>query len=90
MIVRVLGDGQYELPEGLEAEFERLDNHLIAHVEDGDEEAFRRELAELVALVRQSSELPDDDFRPSDAVLPSPNASLADVQELLAEEQATS
>ncbi|HWD71315.1 MAG TPA: hypothetical protein VG779_02200 [Actinomycetota bacterium] len=90
MIVRVLGDGQYELPEGLEAEFERLDNHLVAHVEDGDEEAFRRELAELVALVQKGSELPDDDFRPSDAVLPSPNASLADVQELLAEEQAGS
>jgi len=87
MIVRVLGDGQYELPEGLEAEFERLDNHLVAHVEDGDEEAFRRELAELVALVRQGSELPDDDFRPSDAVLPSPHSSLEDVRELLAEDQ---
>ena len=87
MIVRVLGDGQYDLPEGLEAEFERLDNHLIAHVEDGDEEAFRRELAELVALVQQGSELPHDDFRPSDAVLPSPQSSLEDVRELLAEDQ---
>ena len=90
MIVRILGDGQYELPENRESEFERLDNHLIAHVEDGDEEAFRRELAELVVIVQQGSELPDDDFRPSDAVLPSPNASLADVQELLSEEQANS
>ena len=87
MIVRVLGDGQYDLPEGLEAEFERLDNHLIAHVEDGDEEAFRKELAELVGLVRQGSELPHDDFRPSDAVLPSPQSSIEDVRELLAEDQ---
>jgi hypothetical protein len=90
MIVRILGDGQYELPEKMESEFERLDNHLVAHVEDGDEEAFRRELAELVVIVKQGSELPDDDFRPSDAVLPSPNASLADVQELLSEEQSNS
>jgi len=88
MIVRILGDGQYELPENMGSEFERLDNHLIAHVEDGDEEAFRRELAELIGIVQQGSEVPDDDFRPSDAVLPSPNASLADVQELLSEEQA--
>jgi hypothetical protein len=87
MIVRVLGDGQYELPEGVEAEFERLDNHLIAHVEDGDEEAFHKELAELIALVQQGSELPDDDFRPSDAVLPSPHSSIDDVRELLAEDQ---
>ena len=90
MIVRILGDGQYELPENMESEFEKLDNHLVAHVEDGDEEAFRRELAALVDIVQQGSELPHDDFRPSDAVLPSPNASLADVQELLAEEQAGS
>ena len=90
MIVRILGDGQYELPENMESEFERLDNHLIAHVEDGDEEAFRRELAELIGIVQQGSEVPDDDFRPSDAVLPSPNASLADVQELLSEDQANS
>jgi hypothetical protein len=87
MIVRILGDGQYELPESMESEFERLDNHLIAHVEDGDEESFRKELAELVGIVQQGSALPDDDFRPSDAVLPSPDASLADVQELLSEEQ---
>jgi hypothetical protein len=90
MIVRILGDGQYELPENMEPEFERLDNHLIAHVEDGDEEAFRKELAELVGIVQQGSALPDDDFRPSDAVLPSPDASLADVQELLSEEQTNS
>ena len=89
MIVRILGDGQYELPENMESEFERLDNHLIAHVEDGDEDAFRRELAELVVIVQQGSELPDDDFRPSDAVLPSPHATLADVQELLSEEQSS-
>jgi hypothetical protein len=90
MIVRILGDGQYELPESMESEFERLDNHLIAHVEDGDEEAFRKELSELVGIVQQGSVLPDDDFRPSDAVLPSPHASLADVQELLSEEQTNS
>ena len=52
MIVRILGDGQYELPENMESEFERLDNHLVAHVEDGDEEAFRKELADLVGIVR--------------------------------------
>ena len=90
MIVRILGDGQYELPEALEPEFERLDNHLIAHVEDEDEERFTKDLAELVNLVRQGSELPADDFRPSDAVLPSPDASLAEVRELLAEDQAGS
>ena len=86
MIVRVLGDGQYELPEAQEAEFERLDNHLIAHVEDEDEERFRSDLAELVSLVRQGSELPNDDFRPSDAVIPDPASSLADIKALLEEE----
>jgi hypothetical protein len=90
MIVRILGDGQYKIPENLCADFDRLDDALVAHVEAGDEEAFQRDLAALVDLVRQGAELSDDDFRPSDAVLPSPNASLADVRELLAEEQPSS
>jgi hypothetical protein len=90
MIVRILGDGQYELPESLGPEFERLDNHLVAHVEAGEEELFQRDLAELIELVRRAPELGTDDFRPSDAVLPSPDATLADVRELLAEEPSAS
>ena len=87
MIVRILGDGQYDVPESLSADFERVDSALVHHVEAGDEAAYHRDLAELVALVQQGEPLGDDDFRPSDAVVPNPAATLAELQELLEQEQ---
>jgi hypothetical protein len=88
MIVRILGDGQYELDD-LEAEdFTSLDDALGRHVEDGDEEAYRRDLDSLLDYVRRNgTALGDEDFRPSDQVLPDPSASLAEVKALLEDEQ---
>ena len=89
MIVRVLGDGQYELDDVEAGEFTTLDDALAQHVDDGDEEAYRRDLAALLDYVhRNGTAMSDDDFRPSDQVLPDPSASLAEVKALLEEEHA--
>lgn len=87
MIVRVLGDGQYDVSEDRAAEFERLDNNLIAALEAGDAEAYHNDLHDLIDLVRQGTPIAHDDFLPSDAVVPDPSSSMADVKALL-EEQA--
>lgn len=87
MIVRILGDGQYELPEDVDQEFVDLDDLLITHVEAGDEAAFQRDLSAIIALVHQGSRLPDDDIQPSDGVVPDVGATLADIRKLLAEDQ---
>jgi hypothetical protein len=90
MIVRILGDGQYEVSDSEQARFDELDHALVVHVESGDDAAFHRDLAELVDLVRtKGAELPEDELAVSDAVLPSPTATLAEVKELLAEDQQT-
>lgn len=90
MIVRILGDGQYDLPDGTDSEFQKLDQALVEHVNAGDEAAYHRDLSELIKLVRsQGSELPEDDLSPSDLVLPDPTASLEEVRALLAEDQHT-
>ena len=91
MIVRVLGDGQYELDDVEADEFTNLDEALARHVEEGDEEAYRRDLDSLLDYVhRNGTTVSDDDFRPSDQVLPDPSASLAEVKALLEEEHAGS
>jgi PspA-Associated protein len=91
MIVRILGEGQYELDDVEAGEFTRLDDALGRHVEEGDEEAYRRDLAALLEYVhRNATTLGDDDFRPSDQVLPDPSSSLAEVKALLEEEHAGS
>ena len=91
MIVRVLGDGQYELDDVEANEFTNLDEALARHVEEGDEEAYRRDLDSLLDYVhRKGTAVSDDDFRPSDQVLPDPASSLAEVKALLEEEHAGS
>jgi len=87
MIVRILNEGQFDLGDDDIAEFNRLDDELVKHVERGDEPAFQRDLTAMADLVRtEGTELPDDDLRPSDLVLPNPHATLEEVRALLSEE----
>jgi hypothetical protein len=87
MIVRILGEGQLEVPETALDELNALDADLVTACEAGDDAAFSAALATLLARTRElGSALPDDHLEPSELVLPSSDASLAEVAELLGEE----
>ncbi|HEY6622986.1 MAG TPA: hypothetical protein VIX85_04080 [Acidimicrobiales bacterium] len=85
MIVRILGEGQFSVPDKHRSELEGLDNTLLEAVEAGNEAAFAVALGAAVAEVRRvGMVLPDDEFSPSDLVLPFVDASLSETRELLA------
>lgn len=87
MIVRVLEEGQYEVADEVLESLNQFDDEVVAAVEAGDETRFARGLAELVGRIRASgTKLPDDYLGPSDFVLPSADASLEEVREMLSEE----
>ena len=87
MIVRILGEGQRRIDEGALDGLNSLDEDLVAAVEAGDEDRFATALSALLGQVRQlGTPIPDDDIVPSDLVLPSSDASLAEVRELLGDE----
>ncbi|MCJ0868157.1 hypothetical protein [Streptomyces sp. AP-93] len=84
MIVRIMGEGQVELADSHFTELNTLDDELLAEMESGDEEGFRRTLGELLAAVRRLGEpLPDEALEPSELILPAPDASLGEVREML-------
>jgi hypothetical protein len=84
MIVRILGNGQVDVPDAASDELNVIDERLSAAVEAGDETGFRAALADLLTRVRAlGSPLPADRLVPSDFVLPSPDADLAEVRGLL-------
>ena len=90
MIVRVLGEGQYELDEAQAAQLAPLDAALTATVERGDAGDFRKALAAAIAKVRSAgSAVAPDSLAASDVILPSPDASLDEVRKLLAEDGIT-
>jgi hypothetical protein len=86
MIVRILGEGQYSVPDGERSALEALDSTVADAVDSGDDESFTPALAALTAAVRRLGEpLADDDFAPSDLVIPFPDATLEETKGLLAD-----
>jgi hypothetical protein len=84
MIVRILGEGQLELPESAAEELNRLDAALESAVERNDEAAFRPALAAVLAKVRQvGTPAEADDLRPSELIIPQQDASMDEVRKLL-------
>ncbi|GGR66065.1 MULTISPECIES: PspA-associated protein PspAA [Streptomyces] len=87
MIVRIMGEGQVRVEDAHLAELNRLDDELLAEMESGDEDGFRRTLTALLDAVRRlGTPLPDDALEPSDLILPSPDATLEEVRELLTDD----
>lgn len=87
MIVRILGEGQLEVPDSAVAELNQLDSALEVAVERNDEAAFGPALAALLAKVRDVGSPTDaDDLRPSELIIPQPDATMAEVRKLLTDE----
>ena len=87
MIVRIMGEGQVRLADSHLTELNKLDDVLLAEMELGDGPGFRRTLHLLLGRVRDLGEpLPDEALDPSDLILPSPDATLEEVREMLGDD----
>jgi hypothetical protein len=87
MIVRIGGEGQFEVPDEHLGELNRLDDDLAKAVDAGDEAQFKTALEALLASVRTvGRELPADWIGPSELVLPSPDSTIEEVREVLGDE----
>jgi hypothetical protein len=87
MIVRILGEGQLEVPESAVAELNHLDSDLEAAVERNDEPAFEAALHTLLARLREVGSPADPDtLEPSGLIVPQQDATMAEVRKLLTDE----
>ncbi|MET8243404.1 hypothetical protein ABZV31_02570 [Streptomyces sp. NPDC005202] len=87
MIVRIMGEGQVRLADSHLTELNKLDDELLAEMERGDGPGFRRTLQALLSKVCELGEpLPDDFLEPSELILPSPDATLEEVRDLLSDD----
>ncbi|MDF3147805.1 MULTISPECIES: hypothetical protein [unclassified Streptomyces] len=87
MIVRIMGEGQVKLSDSHLPALNKLDDELLVEMENGDGPGFRRTLDALLSKVRDLGEpLPDDSLEPSELILPSSDATLEEVRELLSDD----
>lgn len=84
MIVRILGDRLYEVPDSELPEIEKLDQAMDSAMKSGDEATFSSALTELVTKIKGAcSPLADDDERKSDLVVPHEGSTLQEVRDML-------
>ena len=81
MIVRISGEGQFELPDADAERLNELDNRAVAAVEQGDEAAFQELWEQMLELVASDgNELDGDELVESDVILPPRDISFAEAE----------
>jgi len=83
VIVRLMGEGQFEVDDEVAKGLNDLDEKAGEAVERGDEEQLRALLERMAEAVRTNgSRVPDDDLRGSEAIVPPEDLSLEEAREL--------
>ncbi|HVL31454.1 MAG TPA: hypothetical protein VM299_04410 [Solirubrobacteraceae bacterium] len=79
MIIRIMGEGQYRLPEDLHERVNELDNAVVAAVDGDDEDAFHASFEELLQLIRTHGEpVSPNDIATSDVIVPPADTSMSE------------
>ena len=83
MIVRILGEGQFNLPGAAIDELNDIDNRMVEAVEAEDREALGSLLREMLDLVREKGEaVPLDELVESDLILPETDLTLEEAESI--------
>ena len=84
MIIRIVGEGQFELPDSALTTLDSFDDAVEQAVAAEDESALARALQVLHdAVIEAGTPLADDVLADSDLILPAADASLQEVETLL-------
>jgi hypothetical protein len=82
MIVRISGEDQYRIDDGLHGHLNELDSAVLAAIDAGDETAFKASFSELLGYIRANGSLVgDDEIETSDLILPPDDITLAEAAE---------
>ena len=81
MIVRISGEGQFQLPDGDAERLNDLDNRAVEAVENGDEATFHQLFEEMLGVVaNDGNAVPDDELVESDVILPPRDSSFEEAR----------
>jgi hypothetical protein len=71
MIIRIMGEGQYQASEALCNELNKIDNYIVTLVEEGKTQEYKLELAKLISEIKEKAEPIDaKEIVKSDIIVP--------------------
>lgn len=83
MIVRIQGEGQWELASAHLDEMDKIDNQMLDVIDHQDESRFRDLLNQLLTYVRSNGrQLPPEEIAESNLILPPADATMDEVKAL--------
>ncbi len=83
MIVRLMGEGQFEVEKKCLDEVNRIDNNIVKIVDKGDEKAFKAEFKKMTECVRrQGKKIPNEVLKPSDVIIPPADLTLEEAKKI--------
>jgi hypothetical protein len=87
VIVRLMGEGQFDVDDEVAKGLNDLDERAAEAVEAGDEEQLRQLLARMAEAVRMNgARVPDEQLDASDAIIPPDDLSLDEARRLFEDE----
>jgi len=87
VIVRLMGEGQFEIDDEVAKGLNDLDEQVGQALEAGDEERFRQLLVRMAEAVRTNgARVPDEQLDASDAIVPPEDLSLEEARRLFEDE----
>ncbi|VVB89144.1 Uncharacterised protein [uncultured archaeon] len=87
MIVRLMGEGQFELDKKHMDEMNRIDNNIVKIVNKGDEKVFKSEFKKLTNYVRKYGKpVPHEVIKPSDVIVPPSDITLEEAKKIFSGE----
>ena len=83
MIVRVMGEGQFEIDDEVAKGLNELDEQAERALRSEDQEQLAELLERMAEAVRTNgARLPDEDLSPSEGIVPPPDLTLEEAKEL--------
>lgn len=83
MIIRIMGEGQYNVKGSLFDVLNKIDNTIVENVQKGDEKAYRKNLSKLISTIKSKGELIDDkELIASDIIVPPPDMTLKEAHDV--------
>ncbi|MDQ2742158.1 MAG: hypothetical protein M3Z66_07645 [Chloroflexota bacterium] len=87
MIVRISGEGQYDLDDSATRKLEAMDKELTEALHANQEQRFHHLLHQAIAFVRDSGKpVPHDQVVPSDVIIPPEDVTMAEAQNFFSDE----
>jgi hypothetical protein len=87
VIVRLMGEGQYRVEDGLREQLNELDDRAQTAIDAADESALDDMLDEIWQLVRDRGErLPEEELSASDIIIPPSDLTLEETRKLFSDE----